>query len=52
MLIEPEDPTFTIPEGPPVQYVDIPIVIRGMKELGLECNVTVHTVDGSAWGKL
>ena len=52
VVIEPEDPTYTIQEGSPVQYIDIPIVLRGMKEPGLECNVTVHTEDGSAIGKL
>ena len=51
MIIEPENETFYVPEGP-AQYMDIPIVLDGMKESGIECNVTVHTEDGSAIGKL
>ena len=52
VVIEPEDPTYTVPEGPPNQYIDIPIVLIGMNEPGLECNVSVHTEDGSAIGRL
>ena len=53
MVIQPEDEDYSVPEGP-VQYHIIPIVLIGMKEPGLECNVTVHTEDipGGAIGKL
>ena len=51
MIIEPENETFYVSEGP-AQYMDIPIVLNGMNEAGIECNVTVHTEDGSAIGKL
>ena len=50
-MIEPENETFYVPEGP-AQHMGIPIVLDGMKEAGIECNVTVHTEDGSAIGKL
>ena len=53
MVIQPEDEDYSVPEGP-VQYHIIPIVLIGMKESGLECNVTVHTEDipGGATGEL
>ena len=54
MIIEPEDEDYSVLEGPGDQFVTIPIVLIGMKESGLECNVTVHTEDipGGAIGEL
>ena len=54
MIIESEDDEYSVPEGPPDQSITIPIILIGMKEPGLECNVTVHTEDiaGGAIGKL
>ena len=53
MIIQSRNENYTVQEGD-VVYVTIPIILIGMKEPGLECNVTVHTVDvpDGAIGKL
>ena len=54
MVIQPEDEDYSVPEGPGDQFVTIPIALIGIKEPGLECNVTVHTenIPGGATGEL
>ena len=54
VVIQSEDEEYSVPEGPSVPYITIPIVLIGMKEPGLECNVTVQTatISGDAIGKL
>ena len=53
MIIQSRNENYTVQEGD-VVYLTIPIILIGMKEPGLECNVTVHTEDvpGGAIGKL
>ena len=54
VVIQSEDEEYSVPEGPSAPYITIPIVLIGMKEPGLECNVTVQTatISGDAIGKL
>ena len=51
VIIQPEFPEYVVDEGPPVQCADVVIESIGIKEPGIMCNVTVHTVDGTAIGE-
>ena len=50
MTIQPEDPSYSVTEGPDT-YLIVPIVVIGMKDPDVECTVQVFTVDGTAMGE-
>ena len=51
MTIQPENPTYQIDEKVMSERIVSIIISDGGLAPGLECNVTVHTEDGSAMGK-
>ena len=50
VTIQPEDPSYNVTEGPNT-YLDVPIVVLGVKDPDVECTVQVFTVDGTAKGE-